>query len=77
MKITVNSHTVFLFPTKLAFNRITAGIISRKLRKKGVNLTYKQTAFFIKEIARYKKDHSDWNIVEIKEEKGDTIVIRI
>lgn len=77
MKITVNSRTVFYFQTSFVLNRITASIISKKLKEKGVNLTRSQTALFVKEIARYKKNNNDWNIVEIKEKNGDTIVIRI
>ena len=77
MKITINTRTVFLFPTGLVLNRLTAGIIRRKLKKEGIRLTKKQTLLFIKTIRRYKKSHTDWNLVEVESKNGDTITVRI
>ena len=77
MKITINTRTVFLFPTGLIANRFTAGIIRRKLKKEGVRLTRKQTSIFIKEIRRYKKNYADWNLVEVDCKNGDKIRVKI
>lgn len=77
MKITINSHTVLLFPTGIIANRFTALIISRMLKKEGVQLTNKQIALFIKEIKRFKKNHPDWNLVEICDEDKDTIEVKV
>ena len=77
MKITINTRTVFLFPTGLIANRFTAGIIRRKLKKEGVRLTRKQTSIFIKEIRRHKKNHADWNLVEVDCKNGDKIRVKI
>ncbi|MBR6533315.1 MAG: hypothetical protein IKT44_02685 [Clostridia bacterium] len=77
MKITINTRTVFLFPTGLITNRFTAGIISRNLKKEGVRLTKKQTSLFIKEIIRYKKNHADWNLVEFESKNGDMVEVKI
>lgn len=80
MKISINSgdtKLVFRFPTGLVFNRLTAGIVCRKLKKEGFHLTRKQTVLFIKELKRYKKTHRDWNLVEVSENDTNSIVIKI
>ena len=77
MKITVNNHTVFLFPTGLVVNRLTVGIIRRKLKKEGIILTRKQIILFITEIKRYKKENTAWNIIEVANTSGDIIEIKL
>ena len=77
MKITVNSRTYFRFPTALIINRFTAGIIRRKLKKEGITLPLKQTLLLIKELKRYKKNHTEWNLVEIEDQNGNTVQIKI
>ena len=77
MKITVNTRTVFAFPTILLFNRMAAGIVRRRLKKEGIVLNRKQTLLLIKKIRQYKKNHSEWNIVEVEAKNGDLIKIRI
>ena len=77
MRITVNNRNVFIFPTGLVINRVTAEFICRKLKKEGLQLTRKQTLLFIKAIRRYKRNHSDWNLVEIEDADGDTVKVKI
>lgn len=77
MKVTINNKTVFMFPTRLAINRLTAGFIRRKLREEGVNLSRKQTVHLIKTIHKYRKKHPEWNLVEATETDGDSIIVRI
>ena len=77
MKITLNTRTVFRFPTGLILNRFTSGMIRRNLKKEGIRLTRRQTARLIKEIKRYKKNHADWNLAEICEAGGRTVHIKI
>ena len=79
MKISINSgdtKLVFRFPTGLVFNRLTAGIVCRKLKKEGFHLTRKQTVLFIKELKRYKKTHRDWNLVEVGSDE-ESVIIKI
>ena len=64
-------------PTGLILNRLTAGIVCRKLKKEGIHLTRKQTVLFIKELKKYKKKHRDWNLVEASENDTNSIVIKI
>jgi len=77
MKIKINTRVVFRFPTGLIVNRFTAGIIRKRLKKEGVRLTRKQTLQFIKGLKQYKKEHTDWNLVEVNSQNGDTVTIRI
>ena len=80
MKISINSgdtKLVFRFPTGLVLNRLTAGIVCRKLKKEGFHLTRKQTVLFIKELKRYKKKHRDWNLVEVEGSDEDSVIVKI
>lgn len=80
MKISIKSDNLKLtlrLPTGLILNRLTAGIVCRKLKKEGIHLTRKQTVLFIKELKKYKKKHRDWNLVEISENDTNSIVIKI
>lgn len=77
MRIKKNKHTVFLFPTRLILNNFTAGIIRRKLKKDGINVTKKQILPIIKEIKRYKKRNSNWIFAQINEKNGNTITWKI
>lgn len=80
MKISIKSDDLKLtlrLPTGLILNRLTAGIVCRKLKKEGIHLTRKQTVLFIKELKKYKKKHHDWNLVEVSENDTNSIVIKI
>lgn len=80
MKIFIKSDDLKLtlrLPTGLILNRLTAGIVCRKLKKEGIYLTRKQTVLFIKELKKYKKKHRDWNLVEVSENDTNSIVIKI
>ena len=71
------SEMTLCFPTGLVINRLTAGIVCRSLKKKGIHLSRKQTVLFIKELKRYKKKHRDWNLVEISENDTNSVIIKI
>lgn len=80
MKISIKSDDLKLtlrLPSGLILNRLTAGIVCRKLKKEGIHLTRKQTVLFIKELKKYKKKHRDWNLVEVSENDTNSIVIKI
>lgn len=77
MKVTVNDKTVFMFPTRLAINRLTAGFIRRKLRREGVTLSRKQTVRLIKSLHKYRRKHPEWNLVEACEAGGDNVIVRL
>ncbi|MBR2926011.1 MAG: hypothetical protein IKC31_00315 [Clostridia bacterium] len=77
MKVSVNSRTVFRFPTCLIVNRLSAGWIRKKLNKSGLHLTKKQTLLLMGELKKYKRRAPDWNLVEVTESNGDRIVVKI
>ena len=65
------------FPTGLVLNRFTAGIVRKQLKKEGIHLTRKQTVLFIKELKKYRRQHRDWNLVEVSENDTNSIIIKI
>ena len=80
MKISIKSDKskmVLRFPTGLVINRLTAGIIRKSLKNKGIHLSREQTVLFIKELKNYKKTHRDWNLVEITENDKNSIIIKV
>ena len=73
MIIKKNNHTVFLLP-----NNYIAGIIRKKLKKEGINVTKKQALRIINELKRYNKRHpNNRNFVEINEKNGSSIIFII
>jgi hypothetical protein len=77
MKITINSRTVFTFPTSLIANRITSGFIRKKAKEMNIILTRKQAVELVKQLNRYRKTHRDWNLVEIDCQNGNSVRIKI
>ena len=75
MKMTVNQHTIFILPTRLLVNRLTAGIIRKKMEREGLTLTTEQLLLFTKELKRYKKNHPQFCLMEATSPDGKTIRI--
>ena len=65
------------FPTGLVLNRLTAGTVRRKLEEEGIHLTRKQIVLLIRELKLYKKRHRNWNLVEVQESNGGSVVVKI
>lgn len=64
-------------PTKLLLNPLTAPILSRQLKKHGVNLSAKSLRLLIKAVGDYQKTHPDWLLVEVDSAKGERVEIRL
>ena len=77
MKVSVNSRTVFWFPTCLIVNRLSVGWIRKKLNKAGLHLTKKQTLLLMGELKKYKRRAPDWNLVEATKGDGERIVVKL
>jgi hypothetical protein len=80
MKIAIkrdDTKLTLLFPTGLILNRLTAGFVRKQLKKEGVHLTRKQTVLFIKELKKYRRQHRDWNLVEVEENGKNSVIIKI
>ena len=76
MKITINQHKILL-PALFVVNPLTAGIISKTLKKDGILLTRKQILLLAKILRQYKKQHAEWNLVEVQPKSGSTINITL
>ena len=76
MKIKVNNRTVLLFPTSLVVNRFSAVIFRKKLKNEGIHITKKQLLLCLKEFKRYKKEHPEWNLIEVCSKDGNTVNIK-
>lgn len=77
MKIKINNRTVVLAPTGLVVNRFMSLFFRRKLKKEGIYVTRKQLLLCTKEFRRYKKEHPDWNLIEVCPKEGDTVNIKM
>ena len=77
MKIKINNRTVVLVPTGLVINRFTSLFFRRRLKKEGIYVTRKQLLLCMKEFRRYKKEHPDWNLIEVCPKEGDTVNIKM
>ena len=77
MKIKINNRTVVLAPTGLVVNRFASLFLRRKLKKEGIYVTRKQLLLCMKEFRRYKKEHPDWNLIEVCPKEGDMVNIKI
>ncbi len=63
-----------LFPTSMILNSITAGLIQKYTK---LNITREQAVMLIKELKRYKREHKDWVLVEVKSSNGDYVKIKL
>ena len=77
MKIKINNRTVVLAPTGLVVNRFASLFLRRKLKKEGIYVTRKQLLLCMKEFKRYKKEHPDWNLIEVCPKEGDMVNIKM
>ncbi|HOA85115.1 MAG: hypothetical protein GX057_03670 [Clostridiales bacterium] len=88
MKISVKEkgrrRITILLPSILIFNPLVAacaaGIINTRLRENGIldrDITPQQLRRLCRIIMRYKRKHPDWNLVEVKSQEGDEVVIRL
>lgn len=64
-------------PNWLAFNDLTYGIISKKLKENGVKFKRRQLKKFIKLCKKYKKNHNGWNLVEVESTDKENVIIEI
>lgn len=64
-------------PTGLLLNRLTAGIIARKLRKVGMQVSGKCVYAFAKAVRTYRKEHPQWQLVEVLDSRGTQIQIKL
>ncbi len=64
-------------PNALLFNGLSALFLSKRLKKEGVSLSYKQLRILFREAKKYASTHPEWKMIEVQEknEQGTEITI--
>lgn len=81
MKITVkheNNNINLRFPSGLLLNGLTASAVGTMLKRKAreLNISGSQLRTLIRAVNKYRRKHKDWVLVEIRENSGETVVIK-
>lgn len=77
MQIKVDNAVDLRLPTGLALNGLTAAVFARKLRQEGCDISAAQLRVFFREIRRYRREHSEWDLVEVLSEDREAVRIRL
>ncbi|MBQ9129760.1 MAG: hypothetical protein IJX59_03240 [Clostridia bacterium] len=64
-------------PNALLFNGLSALFLSKRLKKEGVSLSYKQLRILFREAKKYASTHPGWKLIEVQgnDEQGAEITI--
>ena len=80
MKIIVeetNHHIRLRIPTGLAFNRFTAGAISKEAGKYGVKISPHHMRGLFKVLKDYRRAHPGWVLAEVRGVNGEYVQIKL
>ncbi len=66
-----------LFPTGLVFNRLTAVFLVKALEDKGVSLNLAQARYLIKTLDKYRRQHRNWVLAEVRSADGNYVKIKL
>lgn len=73
-----DDHNVHLrIPTGLAFNRFTAGAISKEAGKYGVKISPHQARTLIKALKEYRRTHPDWVLAEVQSGDNEYVLVKL
>ena len=73
-----DDHNVHLrIPTGIAFNRFTAGAISKEAGKYGVKISPHQARTLIKALKEYRRTHPDWVLAEVYSADGEYVLVKL
>ena len=75
MRIDIHRLTELRIPLDLVLNDVTAPILAKKLRKKGLQITDDQLRRLFREVRRYRKAHPEWVPVAVDPKGGEKIRI--
>ena len=64
-------------PSGLILNRLSATIVSTALKEEKVNISAESLNILFREIKRYKATHPEWKLVEVYNNEGKTVEIRL
>lgn len=81
MHITVNEYSGkrirLSLPSGLVLNRLSASILSARLKKTSISLSAKQLHILFRAIKSYKASHPQWMLIEAESQGGDVVEIMI
>lgn len=81
MKITITGterrDMIIPIPSAIALNPVTALLMPGIMKQNGVSMSYAQAVTFIRAINEYRRRHPEWVLVEVIENDGSKIEIRI
>ena len=77
MQIKVDNAVDLRLPTCLALNALTAAAFARKLRQEGCDISAAQLRVFFREVRRYRRDHPEWDLVEVLSDDRKMVRIRL
>ena len=64
-------------PSGLILNRLSAIIVSIALKEEKVDISVESLNILFREIKRYKMTHPEWKLVEVYNDEGKTVEIRL
>lgn len=64
-------------PAALAFNRFTACLLSKGLRRNGVDVTAAQAVRLMDAINRYRRTHPEWCLAEVRSAGGEMVMVKL
>ena len=70
-------HVRLRIPTGLAFNRFTAGGITKAMGKYGVKIPPKQARILMKALKKYRRTHPDWVLAEVQSADGGYVLVKL
>ena len=62
-------------PSGLMMNRTSAFLLSASLKKTGTNISGKQLYILFQAAKRYQSAHSEWKLIEVHDQDGETVEI--
>ena len=77
MQIKVTNAIDLRLPTVLALNGLTAALFAPKLRQQGHDISAAQLGAFFRAVRRYRREHPEWDLVEVLSEGEEAVRIRL
>lgn len=77
MQIIVNkgSRKTICVPNSLILNRLSAALLSAKLKESGVHISGRQLYTLFRAAKKYKSTHAEWKLVEVQRRGGGVVEI--
>ena len=77
MQIKVHNAIDLRLPTALALNGLTAAAFVRTLRAEGWDISPAQLRAFFRAVRHYRREHPEWDLVEVLSDDRKMVRIRL